>query len=105
MKRVSDLLGSLMERKNIRSQVEAAQMVAAADEWINLTVPASRQGDVCAMSVRDGILMIACTSSASAEFVRDRAVDVMEYVCRKLPAAPIASVQTRLVSELLPHEF
>ena len=105
MKRVSDLLGSLMERKNIRSQVEAAQMVAAANEWITGAVPASRQGDVCAMSVRDGTLMIACTSSASAEFVRDRAEDVMEYVFRKLPSAPMASVQTRLVSELLPHEF
>lgn len=105
MKHVSDLLGSLMERKHIRAQVEAARIVEAANVWLEETVPSARRDDVCAMSVQQHHLFIACTSSASAAFVNDRAAEAMEYICRKLPAASVTSIRTRLVSELNSHEF
>ena len=105
MKHVSDLLGSLLERKHIRAQVHAARMVDAANVWLEETLPPARRDDVCAMSVKDGRLFVACTSSASAMFVNDRSPDLLASICRALPSASVTSVHTGLMSELHPHEF
>lgn len=105
MKRVSDLLSTLVDRKQIRGQVEAAQMVLAANDWLEEMMPPTYRDDVCAMSVQNGMLIVACTSSASAQFVMDRAEQGINYVCQKLPRSSVTHLHTRLVSEIQSHEF
>jgi len=105
MKHVSDLLGSLLERKHIQTQVEAARVVDVTNTWLESLLPVSRQDDVCALSFREGVIFIACTSSASAVFVVDHVQEGLDYICQKLPSAPVTELRTRLVSELKSHDF
>ena len=105
MKHVSDLLGSLLERKHIRGPVEAARVIESANDWLETVMPKECRDDVCAMSVQNGMLIVACTSSASASYVTDHAQEGVDEICRKLPSTLLTRIHTRLVSEIQSHEF
>jgi len=105
MKKISNLLSGAMDRGGFKRGVCAAQAVTKANEWIESSIPESHRDEACAVSLRDERLIIACTSSAIASFVRDREEQCLDYVLRGVPNAPLKTINTRLVSELAQHEF
>lgn len=105
MKHISDLLSQAVGRANISRQVSAAQVVDTANEWLETVLPEKRKSDACAMSLRNGNLIVACLSSSIADFIRDREEDCLNHVKRSNPNAQLDKLCARLVSELQSHEF
>lgn len=102
---MSDLLGSFLESKHIRSQVVAAQVVERTNTWLETLLPSARRGDACALSFIEGVVVIGCTSSAVASFVMDHMEEGLGALAQAFPSTSIQGLRTRMVSELYPHEF
>lgn len=105
MKHLSDLLGGSLERAHIFHGVIASQAVEQANIWLEEVLPSTRRDDACAMLLKDGYLVIACTNTSAATFVKEREEECRTFVLRAVPRADLRALTTRLVHEMKAHEF
>ena len=85
MKPISELLSNAVARANIGQQVEAAHVVAAAEQAIHELFP-HETATVRALSVKNKVLTISCVSAALAQEIKMREKVITERVNRECGA-------------------
>lgn len=95
---IKDLLGGAVHRAGIEKEVSLAQLLEAANEVLATLLPADRAHDARALSLRDGVLTVACLHSSAAHIVSANMNMIMDAVKRAAPRAEIRRVLARLDS-------
>lgn len=87
------LPSSLRKSGELARGVEAAQVVAATQAAIHLTLGAEIAGHCRAASFKDGTVRIACDRSVYAETVRLREQDVVAAANKRLGRDVVARIR------------
>jgi hypothetical protein len=97
---LSGLLSPALRRAGIERAVLAAQTVAAAENWLTMTLPENTRASAKALCLKDNKLHFACTNASVRQFVEERASLLEAHVARTVPRASVGGVFVRLVANL-----
>lgn len=93
---IGELLGRAMKRAGIEREVTLAQLLEAANDAVAKVLPPGRSADARAVSLRDGLLLVACRHTAAVQAVSRAANEVLAALKRAAPRADIRRLVTRL---------
>lgn len=88
-----------MKRAGIEREVSTAQLIQAAQEAVFAILPANRQTDAQVISVRDGVLQVACLNSAALQVITRGSNAILDAAKRRAPKADLRRVSASIRSE------
>lgn len=97
---IKDLLKPAVKRAGIEKEVSGAQVLEAANAAVALLLPPGHGQDARTVSLREGILTVACRHASAAFAVSRGANQVLDAVKRAAPRADVRRLVTRVESEL-----
>ncbi len=97
---IGDLLGRAIKRAGIEREVTRAQLLEAANEAVAKALPAGHAADAKAVSLKDGLLLVACRHAAAASAVSRAGNEVLAALKRAAPRADVRRLLTRVESSL-----
>lgn len=96
MDSIKGLLDGMLRRHQITAQVTTARIIETTNDALASILPAGRHADAVAVSVRDGAILVHCRNASAAQFVADRAQDLLDAVKSRLPTARADRIRTRI---------
>ncbi len=97
---IGDLLGRAIKRAGIEREVTRAQILEAANEAVAKALPAGHAADAKAVSLKDGLLLVACRHASAAQAVFRASNDVLAALKRAAPRADVRRLLTRVEPSL-----
>ncbi|TAK03712.1 hypothetical protein EPO34_00935 [Patescibacteria group bacterium] len=97
---LKDLLPGAMNRGHIAEQVAIARALEGANRAIAAALPAGRDGDARALSLRDGVVMIACLNAPAMRLISRIERDVVAGALKEAPKSDIHGIRVRLVQRI-----
>ncbi len=97
---MKDLLVSAVKRQGIGKDLATLHAIQAANAYLSTRLPGERRGDAEAISVRGGILTIACLHAAVSQMFTREAPHIVHAVYQAAPEAQVSRVKTKIVENL-----
>ena len=89
MDKVSDLIGRVLRRRGLHQVAAASHAVYLANAWMTKSAPEIR-AFARAVSVREGVLIIACQHQVAAQEMAQRSEELLSFLKSELSPAPTA---------------
>lgn len=97
---MKDLLVHAIKRQGIEKDLATLHAIQAANEYLSTRLPGVRRADAEAISVRGGILTIACLHAAVSQMFTREAAHIVHAVYLAAPEARVTRVKTKIVENL-----
>lgn len=98
MKPIESVLARVVDRLGIRQQVEASQIVEAANAWLDGAIPSDLRPLVQAVSYKNKAVHFVCVLGAVSAFIEQRQGEVIAALCARVPQAEIERLSLRVAS-------
>lgn len=90
---IKTLLPEALRRMGAKPQIEAAQVLRAANE---LLAPGWADNSPQATQLRDGVLLVRVQHPAEASLVRQREVQLIDALQKRFPGIPLRGLRFRV---------
>lgn len=97
---IKDLLPSALNRGHIAAQVAIARALEGANGAIAAALPPDRGGDARAISLKEGIIAVACLNAPAMQAVSRLEREVVAAALREHPKGDIRGIRVRLVQRI-----
>ena len=97
---LKDLLPGAMNRGHIAEQVAIARALEGANRALEGALPSGRDGDARAMSLKDGVIMIACLNAPAMRLISRIEREVVASALKEAPKNDIRGIRVRLVQRI-----
>ena len=97
---IKDLLKPAVKRAGIEKEVTMAQLLEAGNEAVAKLLPPGHQLDARVISLREGVLMVACRHASASFAVSRGANHVLDAVKRAAPRADVRRLVARVEAEI-----
>lgn len=97
---LKDLLPGAMNRGHIAAQVAIARAIEGANKAIAAALPPGRDGDAKAVSLKEGIIAVACLNAPAMQVISRLEREVVAAALREHPKGDIRGIRVRLVQRI-----
>lgn len=93
---LKDLLRNSINRANIVKEVDSVHVIDIANSFLHANLPKNKSADAKAVSLRNGIITIACRHSAAAQFINSKKLSMLKYIRERSTETKIKKITTIL---------
>lgn len=97
---LKDLLPGALNRGHIAEQVAVARALEGANKAIAAALPPGRDGDAKAISLKEGIVAVACLNAPAMQVVSRLEREVVGAALREHPKGDIRGIRVRLAQRI-----